>query len=760
MVIGLRELMNLKLSSIVSLAIYLVPSLVQAAPISSSDLKANVARGLRLIELADDAEPVWMTEDQKLDLIRADTPFFDVTETYETSQALAKQRLPADVYTYGALKQPEILSTMLAEVSIPNMQADLSRLTSFNNRYYRSTTGADAARWILSTVQTIAAGRASIRVSAFTHSWGQSSTIARIAGRDNSATAPITVLGAHMDSVNSRNPTSGRSPGADDDGSGSVNLIEAFRVLVANGFQPATPVEFHWYSGEEGGLLGSNAIATQYRSNGWRVKGALQLDMTAYFRPGTTEVAALMTDYTDASLNTFVESLIRQYTRLTPVRDRCGYGCSDHASWNRNGFPSAFPFEAPFSGSNPAIHTDSDTTTATGFSWSHSLEFAKLAVAFATELSSIVALAISLAGVSFAAPISPSELKSNAAQGLRLIELAEGAEPVWMTEDQKLDLIRARTRFFDVTETYEASQNLSKLRLPAESFTYGALKQQVVLSTMLAEVSITNMQNDLSWLTSFNNRYYRASTGADASSWILSTVQAIAAGKSNIRASAFAHSWVQSSTIVRIAGLDNSATAPVTILGAHMDSINGRNPTTGRAPGADDDGSGTVNLLEAFRVLVANGFQPATPVEFHWYSGEEGGLLGSNAIATKYKADGVRVKGALQLDMTAYFRPGSQEVAALMTDFTDASLTTFVEGLVSAYTRLVPVRDRCGYGCSDHASWNRNGFPSAFPFEAPFSGDNPAIHSDADTTAATGFSWSHSLEFAKLAVAFATEMSS
>ena len=63
------------------------------------------------------------------------------------------------------------------------------------------------------------------------------------------------------------------------------------------------------------------------------------------------------------------------------------------------------------------------------------------------RLSSIVALAISLAGVSFAAPISPSELRSNASQGLRLIELAEGAEPVWMTEDQKLDLIRARTRF-------------------------------------------------------------------------------------------------------------------------------------------------------------------------------------------------------------------------------------------------------------------------------------------------------------------------
>jgi hypothetical protein len=34
-------------------------------------------------------------------------------------------------------------------------------------------------------------------------------------------------------------------------GSGCVNLIEAFRKLVAAGFKPSNPVEFHWYSGEE-----------------------------------------------------------------------------------------------------------------------------------------------------------------------------------------------------------------------------------------------------------------------------------------------------------------------------------------------------------------------------------------------------------------------------------------------------------------------------------------------------------------------------
>jgi len=115
--------------------------------------------------------------------------------------------------------------------------------------------------------------------------------------------------------------------------------------------------------------------------------------------------------------------------------------------------------------------------------------------------------------------------------------------------------------------------------------------------------------------------------------------------------SLFSHSWVQSSIIARFPGTNPSG--PITILGAHMDTINTSNPTSGRAPGADDDGSGTVNLMEAFRVLVSNGFKPTYPVEFQWYAGEEAGLLGSNAIATSYKSAGKQVRAMMQLDMTA-----------------------------------------------------------------------------------------------------------
>jgi len=71
-------------------------------------------------------------------------------------------------------------------------------------------------------------------------------------------------------------------------------------------------------------------------------------------------------------------------------------------------------------------------------------------------------------------------------------------------------------------------------------------------------------------------------------------------------------------------------------------------PTSGCAPSADDDGTGR---MEALRIIVDSGFELSTPLEFHWCSGEEAGLLGSNAIATSYRVVGVKVKAFIELDM-------------------------------------------------------------------------------------------------------------
>lgn len=46
-----------------------------ALAVPVSDFDANVSKGLRLIQTSEDSAPYWVTEDQKLDLIRANKGF-------------------------------------------------------------------------------------------------------------------------------------------------------------------------------------------------------------------------------------------------------------------------------------------------------------------------------------------------------------------------------------------------------------------------------------------------------------------------------------------------------------------------------------------------------------------------------------------------------------------------------------------------------------------------------------------------------------
>lgn len=188
------------------------------------------------------------------------------------------------------------------------------------------------------------------------------------------------VLGAHLDSISF---SGSRAPGSDDNASGSSNLIEALRILLAQP-QPARTIEFFWYAGEESGLLGSAEIAAAYKKQNRNVVGVLQLDMTLF--PGGGElVIGSMTDFTSSWMRELMADLNRNYLNVKIVDDKCGYGCSDHASWYRQGYPTLIPFEATMDTMNQRLHTDQDIVTPQ-MSFKHSLVFTKIAIALAMEL--------------------------------------------------------------------------------------------------------------------------------------------------------------------------------------------------------------------------------------------------------------------------------------------------------------------------------------------------------------------------------------
>ena len=108
---------------------------------------------------------------------------------------------------------------------------------------------------------------------------------------------------------------------------------------------------------------------------------------------------------------------------------------------------------------------------------------------------------------------------------------------------------------------------------------------------------------------------------------------------------------MQNSVIARLETKPSNASKPLLILGAHQDSLNYALPFY-RAPGSDDDGSGTVTIMQVLRSIIEHDFIPPDDlaIEFHWYAAEEGGLLGSQDIAAAYEKAEKDVKAMLQID--------------------------------------------------------------------------------------------------------------
>jgi bacterial leucyl aminopeptidase len=109
-----------------------------------------------------------------------------------------------------------------------------------------------------------------------------------------------------------------------------------------------------------------------------------------------------------------------------------------------------------------------------------------------------------------------------------------------------------------------------------------------------------------------------------------------------------------------------------------------------------------VTLLEIVRIIFHNHIPLSHPLEFHFYSGEEAGLKGSQAISELYQSQQIPVLGMLQLDMTGYYDKTLGRKMGVVGDFTDPELTSLLRLVVDEYTDETTGRleTTCAYACS------------------------------------------------------------
>ncbi|MDR4988696.1 MAG: M28 family peptidase [Bacteroidales bacterium] len=194
------------------------------------------------------------------------------------------------------------------------------------------------------------------------------------------------VLGGHYDSIS----WSGLAPGADDNASGTSGVMAAARILSNYEFDRS--IVFIAFSGEEYGLYGSAAYASQAAQQGKNILGYINMDMIGYLKPGhTTIMTSLIYPQSAAPLADFYADVTALYLPDFVVQHASlpsGYN-SDHTSFNNNGFMGIFPFEDA-NNFSPYIHTANDIV---GLSYNHeeqAVMFTKAAIATVVTLANML----------------------------------------------------------------------------------------------------------------------------------------------------------------------------------------------------------------------------------------------------------------------------------------------------------------------------------------------------------------------------------
>lgn len=148
----------------------------------------------------------------------------------------------------------------------------------------------------------------------------------------------------------------------------------------------------------------------------------------------------------------------------------------------------------------------------------------------------------------------------------------------------------------------------------------------------------------------------------------------------------------------------------------------GRSDPNVVAPGANDDGSGTVLSMELARVFAQSGIEFDATLVFMTVAGEEQGLIGSTEHAKRMKEQNIPVQALFNNDIVGNSLGGNgiRDSATIRIysegpeDSPSRSLANFAKRMAERYVpshevRLMARRDRFGRG-GDHSGFNSQGF--------------------------------------------------
>jgi hypothetical protein len=162
-------------------------------------------------------------------------------------------------------------------------------------------------------------------------------------------------------------------------------------------------------------------------------------------------------------------------------------------------------------------------------------------------------------------------------------------------------------------------------------------------------------------------------------------------------------------------------TAETMLVGAHMDSVSNA--------GANDNGTGTVSVLEIARMMQQMP-QRQQNVIFAWFDEEELGLVGSEYMAEAWRKQGIKLTSVHTIDMMGW---DSDKDRAVEIERPDGNLWDYYQ-MVNKSHGLNLKLARTNSGSTDHVAWRKEGFACVGLCEEWAGGDTtPYYHKKTDT---------------------------
>ena len=273
-----------------------------------------------------------------------------------------------------------IINKLFESVKKTRINASLKKFTRFYNRGSSTQDGLRAAatlrKWleVLGEKNNKSKEEFIVEYIATNKKYFQPSVMA-ILGKDLPGKA--IVISAHLDTLNN-----GRMPGADDNGAGSMVVLEAARVILQSQEKFNRPIYFIWYAAEEMGLVGSKQVVNTIKDKNTEIDSVLHYDVIGY-NPENNPKIWFVQDYVNLEFTDYLANLTTKFVGIPVDFTKCGYACSDHASWTQQGFISAAAFGTSYQDHNPNIHSENDSIDTINLD--NLVNFAKLSLAYIVD---------------------------------------------------------------------------------------------------------------------------------------------------------------------------------------------------------------------------------------------------------------------------------------------------------------------------------------------------------------------------------------